>query len=103
MTTNVGEDEADFARKLLSGAYTADQNEVLKAGLRNKLEAAIKERRPSLKQVVPRRMSNVSDEEITNFGAFYTKKGGNLDAIADESGLPIEALKASPPANSADF
>jgi len=103
MKGNPGEDAADFAKKLLSGAYTADQNEMVKADLRIKLQDAIKKRRPSLSKVMPRRMSNVSDEELTNFGNFYTKKGGNLDAIASESGLPIDALRAAPPANSADF
>ena len=100
---NPGESAEDFAKKLVGGAYTADNAEKVKAYLRVKLEAAIKERRPSLTKVVTRRMSNVSDEEITNFSAFYTKKGGNLDAIASESGLPIEALRANPPAISADF
>merc|ERR1719229_1289180 len=100
MQANPGVDEADFARKVLGGSYSADGSELAKAGLRNslsvKLKAAITERRPSVKEVAPRRISNVSAEEITNFGAFYTKKGGNLEAIAAESGLSLEVLRANP-------
>jgi len=93
MKANLAKDAEEFAKRVLGGEYSADNNEVAKENLRLKLRVAINERRPSLSKVTTRRMSNVSDEELTNFSAFYTKKGGNLEAIASESGIPIAALR----------
>lgn len=103
MKANLAKDAEEFAKKVLSGEYSADNNEVAKENLRLKLKVAINERRPSLAKATTRRMSNVSDEELTNFGAFYTKKGGDLEAIASESGIPIATLRSMPPSNAADF
>jgi len=102
---NPPKDAQDFARKLLAGAYAADKNEMLKKELRSKLEAAIKERRPSLSSVPKdkRRLSQVSDAEFQSFGSFFTKHNGDIDKIAEESGLPSDLLRSAPPQNSVDF
>lgn len=98
-------DAQDFARKLLAGAYVADKNELLKKDLRSKLEAAIRERRPSLSTVPmsKRRLSQVTDEEFQSFGSFFDKHNGDIDKMAEESGLPSDLLRNAPPQNSIDF
>jgi len=105
LQSNPAKDAKDFAQKLLVGAYAADQAEMVKKQLRSKLEAAIRERRPSLSSVPKekRRLSQVTDEEFQSFGSFFNKHDGDVDKIAEASGLPSDLLRSAPPQNPVDF
>lgn len=103
MMDHAPKDADDFARKVLAGVYTEDQAEAAKAEFRLKLHEEVKQVKPNLKTVKPRRMSNVSDDETKKFEAFYEKHDGDLRIISAATGITLELLQNSQPKSAAEF
>jgi len=96
-------DANEFAVNLLEGVYNCDTFEVAKSNLRSKLSDKLKDKRWGLKKTVTKVFEGASDDEIAFVGKLYTDNQGNLEAMAEITGLSIALLRASPPSDATDF
>lgn len=83
--------------------YNCDTFEVAKSNLRAKLSEKIASARTGLKKTTTKVFEGPSDEEIAFVGKLYTDNNGNLQAIAEITGLNISLLRSSPPSDCEDF
>jgi len=98
-------DAADFAKKLLQGAYTAASSEGGHRALGPPTASALQAGHCGLKTIpeVEEKAAMPSEVEVSAMARIYERCEGDLDRIATELGVSAVLLRRHPPADAQDF
>jgi len=99
-------DAEDFAVKLLEGCYSAEDAEVAKQNLRQRLREDLQAKAQSLNKVHTKKADGIagaSAADIQAISKIYDEHGGDLETIAGLTGAHIELMRKKPPQDGADF
>lgn len=97
-------DGTDFARKLLSGTYSADRSELAREQMREMLESELGRKKTGLKRVTTKESrGEATAEDINSLTQLYTYWRGSLEELAVHTGADLEFMRMCPPDDAEDF
>jgi len=99
-------DAMDFARKLFDGVYHGESTDVAKGALRARLQEDINAQIKRLKRSEVKESSVVAaplEADVAALARLYAESAGDLDGLAERTGISPVHLKRAPPQSGEDF